>query len=475
MSNYNGHILPPELLQAILLQLDFESFCLASVTCTLWQSAAMSMHILREQLRIVPALARTSLQEMTPQEIRYMFRRVCRANLIGMRNRIETRILDSKDLSTPRIGDIHIRSRHGRRFARLRGMALSLDISPGLSKCREIQLSPAIFPAPDAVKQLISHGHSRAFFSARSFARPQVALSDSGDLLAVALGQKIHVYLLQRGKQSQYVEVNVSDCLLDSIQILQFAEDDELIRCEVDGVDGSYVRYLGYPKCSCYGDIRETGPAATGTRKLRYWRKALRHVYLDSRDIEQGLGGGVSLRGIRVVNYPRKQGETCICHQKKLFFGLFRRGFCDNVYAVGCISNDGAVGIIQEIPSRRITSLDSHLQTEKLQQPGNPAVRLDRWDGANLPLAHCYDPLLGVSNDGKMLAIFEQPQGQSQGAIYICSVETGGLGGDGPWPFVLSTLDHDLDSLHVTLDSTAGGYVVDAHSQKAVMQWRLPL
>lgn len=261
---------PQELLQSILLLLDFESYHCASLTCRTWRSAAQNAHLLRHKLLSVPGLELT--QNTTHEELKRLFQRVCRRNLIGIRNGVQFNTwLESSISSTARVGRIPVRSRHGgqAQSARVRGMTLILDspsssglgVSMSVSKGNQVQLSPSIFPSADAMKAVMGHNtHSRAFFSARSFARLQVALSDCGGLVAVGLGQKLHVYLLQSqsrlgkqaGKQAQqYVEVDVSDSILDSVQSVEFEENDEVLRCEVDSVEGSYVRYLGFRKCSC--------------------------------------------------------------------------------------------------------------------------------------------------------------------------------------------------------------------------------
>ncbi|KAL4787861.1 hypothetical protein BJX76DRAFT_317844 [Aspergillus varians] len=469
MSLNNGYLLPPELLQVILMLMDFESFYLASLTCRLWRNAASSTHVLRHQLKTVPSLAKSAslLHGATSHELRALFQQVCRSNLIGIRHDIQFKIQVSKPTSTSRMGDtIPVRSRHGIQIARLRGMTLTLDSSPGGSKYREVQLSPSIFPSSDAMKQIMGYAQNRAFFAARSFACLQATMSDCGTLLAVALGQKLHVYFLQLGKEAQPVEVDVSDTILDSIQSVEFAENDELLRCEVDGVEGSYVRYMGFPRCRCNG----ARPITSGANKFRYWRLALRHVYLDSKDVEGGLGSGVLLCGMRAVSTPRRRGRDglCMCRREKRFFSLFRRGSGKNGYGVGVVSKDGAVEIVQHIPTRHpVSSLQNAAKTSQR----GPVLRFDRWDAENLPLARYRDPLLTASDDEKILAIFEPPHGQSYGALYICAGDTmHSLA----WPFSLCALEYDLDSLRVTYNDKTGGYVVGAHSQRHSMQWTLP-
>lgn len=482
-------IFPPELLQSILLLLDFESYHCASLTCRTWRSAAQNAHLLRHKLLSVPGLELT--QHTTHEELKRIFQRVCRRNLIGIRNGAQfTTSLESSisPTSTGRIGRIPVRSRHGgQSTARVRGMTLILDTSTssglGMSmlKGSHVQLSPSIFPSADSMKAVMGHNtHSRAFFSARSFARLQVALSDCGGLVAVGLGQKLHVYLLQSqsrigkqaGKQAQqYVEVDVSDNILDSIQSVEFEENDEVLRCEVDSVEGSYVRYLGFRKCSCASPKASLSAA----QKFKFWKVALRHVYLDSRDVEHSLGDGMSVRGMRLVKSPQRPGEECTCRTQKYFFALFRPGTCENKYAVGRISSDGVVDVIQRIPARRMQFLTSYLETGIAVSVGDCSDS-DRWDMENLPLAHRHDPLLNVSDDGKILVVFEPPYGQAHGVIYLCSGDSAYWGDETAsqaWPVPLCSLDHDLDSLGVSLDKETGGYVVDAGSQQNMMQWRL--
>jgi hypothetical protein len=486
MSLKTGLPIPFEILQAILLALEFESFYFASLTCSLWRSAAVNTAILRQQLLTVPALAESAnlLRDATPQEIRTLYRRVCRENLIGFRKGIEyTETVPSKDPST-RIGEIAVRSPNGVFSAQLHGMTLSLDTSPGLlstGKSREIQLSPTLYPTPDTVKQIASHAQMRSFFRARSFARVQVAISQCGGLVAVALGQKLHIYAMKSEKM-QHLEVEATESVLDSIQTIEFTDGDELLRCEIDGVEGRYVRYLGHRRCRCHqrGKIRGSKPVITPGQRLRYWLAALRNVYLDSEDLERRLGGGVSLRGMQVVKAPSRRGEECTCRSTKYFFALLREGSCEGRYVVGRVSSDGVVDIVQQIPTRRTPTYPGTLDNE---MPGlgerSFGMKLDRWDARNLPMAHSPDPLLRVSDDAKVLAVFEPPHGQSQGEIYICSAESTSPDGADidifvAWPFALCALDTELDSLNVLRDDDDnGGYVVSAQSQEQAMQWRL--
>jgi hypothetical protein len=482
MSLKCGLPVPLEILQAILLALDLESFYLASLACSLWRRAALSPAILRRQLLTVPALAdlRGLIRNATSEEIRALYRRVCRENLIGYRNGIEyTETNTAKDRST-RIGDISVRSPTGIFSAQLRGLTLTLDSSPGLWTCkaREIQLSPTLYPGADTVKQIASHAQMRSFFRSRSFARMQVAMSRCGGLVAVALGQKVHIYVLKPEKQ-QHVEVEISDSVLDSIQALEFTDDDELLRCEIDGVEGSYVRYLGHRRCRCHqqSKVRGSKPASTPGQRIRYWLVALRNVYLDSVDVERRLGGGASLRGMRAVKAPAPRGEECTCRSTKYFFALLREGSCQGRYVVGRVFGDGIVDIVQQIPTRQVSTYAETVDETAGAGAILLATRFGRWDARNLPTAHSPDPILCVSDDGKILAVFERPHGQSQGMIYICSAESDWSGGDifgtsVAWPFALCALDTELGSLSVSRGDD-WGYIIAAQSQGLVMQWRL--
>jgi hypothetical protein len=361
-------------------------------------------------------------------------------------------------------------------------MTLILDTSSGLStfKTREIQLSPALYPTPDTVKQIASHAQMRTFFRARSFARMQVAISRCDGLVAVALGQKVHIYALKSEKQ-QPVEVEATESVLDSIQSIEFTDDDELLRCEIDGVEGRYVRYLGYRRCRCHQPrkVRGSKPVTTPGQRLRYWVVALRNVYLDSADVERRLGGGVSVRGMRVVKAPSRRGEGCTCRSTKYFFALLREGSCEGRYVVGRVSGDGIVDIVQQIPTRRVSTYSGILDETTTAGAKSLSMRLDRWDARNLPRAHSPDPLLRVSDDGKILAVFEPPHGQSQGGVYICSADSSwqdgaAIGIPVAWPFALCSLETEFDSLNVSkVDDDNGGYIVSAQAQEQAMQWRL--
>ncbi|KAL4977967.1 hypothetical protein BDW66DRAFT_165347 [Aspergillus desertorum] len=476
----NGYLLPLELLQEILLSSDFESFCSASRTCKVWRSAALSSRILRCQLGTVPTLAKSETEKATLQDVRSLFHHICRQNLIGIRNNISFSSAEEKSIRGR--SDIAVRSRHGCQFAQLRGMTFILKTSTSAS--HEVQLLPMLFPQVDAVRQLIGHNHGGAFFT-RPFARVQAALSDCGELLAVALGQKVHIYLLDGTMDARSVEGTIGDNTLESIQRVEFAGDG-LLRLEVDGPDGLSVKYLGHRRCRCRGNPLVVNEAARGTQKLGYWKSALRQVYMDSRAIEQGLADGTSLRGMRIVNVPSRENidGPCSCQDEKHFFGLFRRLSCENSYAVGRIY-DRTVHIIQRVPTRRPTWVEGQLALNiaDVLIPSNFAPRWDRFDPENLPLVHCYDPLLAASDDGKILVIYEPAHGSAKGALYVCSGEKGCSAGEEigsceAWPFVLSHFNPSLSnqglhSLRVSRNPYAGGYVIDAHTEQRKMQWKL--
>ncbi|KAL5051146.1 hypothetical protein BDW71DRAFT_215151 [Aspergillus fruticulosus] len=477
----NAFRLPAELLQEILLFSDFESFSSASLTCKVWRSAALSSHIIRRQLKTVPTLTKADIEKAKLRELRSLFHRVCRQNLIGIRNSISFSGAEEKAIRGR--SDIAVRSGHGSQFAQLCGM--TFVVKTPTSNSHEVQLSPTIFPQAHVVWQLIGYNHTGTFCT-RPSARMQAALSDCGELLAVALGQNVHIYLLEECMVARSVEGTISDKALESIQRIEFAGDG-LLRLEIDGPEGLSVRYLGYAGCRCRGNLLDLRKAASGTQKLGYWKSALRQVYLDSRAIEQALGDGTSLRGMRVVDTPSRRNDDglCSCQAEKYFFGLFRRPLCENSYAVGRVYDEGVVHITQRIPTRRPNRSEVQPAANIAQSglPSSHALRWDRFDPENLPLAHCYDPLLAVSDDGKILVICEPPHGSAKGAVYVCSGEKAcskeeETRSSAKWPFVLSHFalnpsDHGLHYLRASHNKETGGYIVDAHTEQRRMQWKL--
>ncbi|KAL4882973.1 hypothetical protein BJY04DRAFT_185503 [Aspergillus karnatakaensis] len=498
MSQLNGYILPIELLQIIIQLLDIDSFHSASLTCELWRAIALSIHNMRLQLKDVPkeVLPRNLISDATtPCQINALFRKVCHKNLIGMRRTARIQSHHSKP-QTRRVGDIPIRSHQQQlQFARLRGLTLELHGPGGISKATEIQLNPSIYPTFDAVPQIWSHNYNQRLFGARASARFQVAVSSCGELVAVALGTKINVYLLrptkaQTVKTPLFAAAQISDDLLDSIQSLEFTSDDQLLRCDIHGAEGDYVKYLGSResgrKIPVAGrDMYWMRDCTGGSEKVRQWRKGLTTVYLDSRIVEEGIRGGlgmaVSLRGLRVFNPPgRPAGDHPDEYaSERYFFALLREGPCGDRYVVGSLTAEGAVRILQQIQSRPTAQgyLGGYSVTEKAISIEEKGEQVDRWDTANLPTAYCYDPLLAISDDGKMLAILEPSHGQVQGAGYVCAADlypdTETSERVKASPLVLSTLEHELDSLHISKDPDAVSYTVRARSHEQEMQWEL--
>ncbi|KAL4817771.1 hypothetical protein BDW67DRAFT_25905 [Aspergillus spinulosporus] len=477
----NGYPLPIELLQEILLFTDLQSFFSASWTCKVWQRVALSSYVLRRQLNTLPTLTKADIEQATPQELRLLFHRVCRQNLIGLRNNISFGKVEETVVRGR--SDIVVRSQHGCQYAQLCGMTFILKTSTSIS--HEVQLSPTIFPPADAVRQLLGCSHGSAFWT-RPFARMQAALSPCGQLVAVALGQKVHIYLLGDSMDVRSVEGTIGDNVLESIQRIEFV-GDSLLRLEVEGPEGLSVRYLGYGECQCRECPSHVIKEAAGTQRLEYWKSALQQVYLDSRVLEQRLGDGTSVRGMRLFNMPSRRNDdrSWSCQDEKHFFGLFRRSLRENSYAVGRVDKNGTVHITRQIPTGRPSwaRAQPEANTAELSVPSNPALRWDRFDPDNLPLAHCYDPLLAVCDDGKILVICEPPHGSANGAVYMCSGEMAcsnpdEIGFFEPWPFVLGHFDlgpsdQGLYSLHISRNTYTGGYVLNAHTEHQRMQWHL--
>ncbi|KAL4805913.1 hypothetical protein BDV18DRAFT_140155 [Aspergillus unguis] len=453
METTYGYVLPTELLQGIFSLLDIESFYSAFRTCRVWRYTALSTLLLKKQLGDAPVLSATakeSLPSLSLEKVETLFTQLCRKNLIGMKRDMQIRTSPTTGIAP---GDIPVRSQRGCHTARLQGMTLVLETAPedeNATQVQELQLSSTIFPVADAVRQIIGYTHGGAFFRPRSFARMQVALGSCGEVLAVALGRRVQIYSLV-GLGKEFVEGDISEDVLDSVQRVEFA-DNGLLRIEIDGSEGMYVRYLGVPD-------------QTKQTKLEYWGAALQKVYLDSRTIERGLGGGASLRGLRVINHG---GNDC---EKKCFLALLR-GSDENAYIVGQMAQDGAVEIIQRCPTQRATLDDFHSKTKETDDAqatslASSSPLLDRWDEENLPRAHSHEPYLTVSDDEETLVIAEPPHGNTQGGLYICSSSINGEAEPEctAWPLKVYVLDQHLEGLNVTRNKQ-GGYTIEGQSQR---------
>ncbi|RDW61818.1 F-box protein [Aspergillus mulundensis] len=486
-----GYTLPTELLQEILLSLDIESFHSASLTCKSWRAAALSTHLLRRQLKAVPTLSNNNIETATLPALQSLFRRICTTHLIGLQHTItftSTALTPDPDPDPtfPR-NNIPLRTQDGYYPAHLRGLTLTFNTPT--SGRHEIQLVSAIFPNADAVRQILGYNHSVASTFSRPFARMQAALSACGGVLAVALGRNVQIYFLRDGAEMGSVAGVIGESGLEAVRGVEFEGVGGLLRVEIDGPGGAFVRYVGFGGCDCQGESMSTSTSGRDSRsieqaQLAYWEKALQNVYLDSRTIERSLGDGTSLRGMRVVNtapahqLPEDKGKICPCQTERTFFALFRRARC-SFYAVGRVSHDGRIEITQRLPARRPSLGLKSPQETKPAEPeaggSDPGTRLDRFDARNLPTAHSFDPLLSVSEDGKMLVVSEPPHGGTKGGVYVCRCLSLGEEGSEPWPFALSMLDEPLMSLRVSWDEGGGEYVVDAQSERRSMQWELRL
>ncbi|KAK2782017.1 hypothetical protein FQN52_001241 [Onygenales sp. PD_12] len=526
--------LPPELIQSIYLFTDPETFHSARQTCTSWHQAASSPYVLKKQLQRTPLPALHPQHEPSSQPtpttpaIRDMdwsalFNHLAFANLFGKRDHIQKTVLDklppstTRSLSPPTIAT----SGDGTKCAVLRGSYLELyDTNHG---SMHLKLGRSLYPMWTSVVRAMCSSMTGSSMGVQG--TYQLALSDRGDILAVALGSTVHVYDLSGSAQEEQWPVefvfggkdgggqrgNVGTGAEEArdggvIQSVEFVEGDLLLRVGLANNGGSWVQYLGNPP-PCWGECRVGG--REGVELMEYWRSNIDHVYLDSIALAQSLGSGgkTSLGGLQLLP------STAEGQSSRMFVARLQQDG-EGWYCIGSCFQGAQANILKKLPRKRDGTSDPSVGIFNPVQfggmpPASKAQNLkdakSRWNLANMPPVTSSQPMMAVSGDGMLLAVYEPGAGHqfsfaNGGAIYIynlqhhmpaksipirtpTAVEESPISqssGELPaWPFLLDVVDDHLFRLRVLKEQVVSGdgmrtaYVVAGETSKDILQWRI--
>ncbi|KAL1982029.1 hypothetical protein VTN96DRAFT_1799 [Rasamsonia emersonii] len=525
--------LPPELIQSILLSTDPDTFYTARQTCRSWRSAASSAYMLREALKRTPtALPGPSLNIISDKEWNDLFMHVAHLNLIGKRDRVAKKMLRRKRPSNWSYSTVSGVSSDGTRLVSLSGPRASIY---NVSKTRDMELdcSQCLYSLWTLTNRAMVDNTTRGMTMGQHGANKyRIAVSTHGALVAIALCRTIQIYDLSSMDTSPVEHTLEENEPLTSVE---FVENDSLLRvCTVKNPNNpnseTRVRYLGQPLPS-WGSLSparlETG---TGTN-LEYWKENIHIVYLDSAALDRSFRDDNKTHFQEMRLLPRSSSNV-----PGRFFAAAIQNTDEDRYCIGFVpdSDRTQVRIWRQLPSRRDRQSDrwSHhfrgCSTSSSDDDGNEEVVVveqnrqmarERWAAINMPALTSKHYHLAVSNDGRLLVVYERDAGHSsaqsrRGALYVFSLgcckpnnphfsmpwesraedanpnphTESVVDNDNdavsplqiqPWSFLLDIVDEDIDVLrveHVERGSRTGTtykYKITAENVHSITEWEL--
>ncbi|KAE8349102.1 hypothetical protein BDV28DRAFT_141926 [Aspergillus coremiiformis] len=566
--------LPLEIIQSILLHFDVETYIAARQTCRSWRCATSAPYMIRKALQQVPVSLPSTINTLTPDEWTAYFAQITRLNLLHCRQDIQKSVTqrDLPQECTPTT--VASASTDGRKLVCLKGGRVTVyeredgtspwEYSRGITLCSQWT---------SVARAMLEGGSTCCTSINQQYAKQSIAVSSQGDLIAIGLGRTIQIYSLRNNHSddllspAEYV-LGQGDSLTSTtrghyedtdgvVDSLEFADDDTLLRVAINRETTIHqptrVRYLGCP---------------TPARKpdLHYWRESINRIYLDSAALSVALAGQdeyrLIFRGLRLLSPsfpatqqqqqqppPQEDQQTAPPAQEstRYFIASLQsgviHGYCIGTATPITSNTPQTVKIHRLLPSAYFRPGDgiSGSRTAELPQlnPPLPSSKCDeqhirynlldtvpRWSAANLPSATFPSPLLSISPDNKILALYE-PSGNysptivSGGSLYLyCLANCRPVYQPGPqrfkqptektslphqpannpddklsvdtrypspdivpsWPFLLDKVPVDIDCLEVkqsrrgedgVLNSESCAYTVTARSGRQVLEWRL--
>ncbi|KAE8145341.1 hypothetical protein BDV25DRAFT_164908 [Aspergillus avenaceus] len=555
--------LPLEIVQSILLHADVETYIAARQTCRSWRCAASAPYMLKHALQQVPASIPPTVNSLSQDEWARYFAQITRLNLLSCRHGIQksvTPVALPEECTPTTIVDV---SADGRSLIALKGGRVTEYERATESSPWEYSRGITLCSQWTSVCRALLEGGAGCMSINQRYAKRSIAISSKRDLIAIGLGKTIQIYSLHHndndlmspaeyglGQEDPFTNATRgtyedTDGVVDS---LEFADDDALLRVAVTKETTVHqpnrVRYLGCPSLTTKPD-------------LEYWRENIKRVYLDSAALSVALAGQdeyrLIFRGLRLLpssfaahqqqEQPSQDGQLP-GETTRYFVASLQSGVIHS-YCIGLatISTPQTVKIHRLLPSAyfrpsdgisgsrtaNLPPFNSPFPTSKCEEQHTSYNLLDtipRWDVTNLPSATFPSPLLALSSDSKILAIYE-PSGNysptiiSGGSVYIYCIDncnpvyqpgpqrfkqpTGKTSlpherADNPddkfsadtrypppdiipsWPFLLDKVPVDIEDLEVVQsglgDTTSRtsrrcAYTINAHSGGQLLQWQL--
>ncbi|KAG2415409.1 hypothetical protein HFD88_006600 [Aspergillus terreus] len=465
----NAAALPIEIIQSILCYLDVESYHAVRQTCYSWRSAASAPCMLRNVLQQVPVSLPSASSLLSTEEWNNYFSQVARLNLLGYRSHVEKTVSERVLPEECTSSSVLATTPDGRQTVVLQGAQTLVYDNTDNKPILEFPLASSLYPHWTSVCRALMENRNAGRMSVNQrYAKHRIAISSTAAFVAIGLGRVIQIYSLQdadnRSVPAEYVlgqsdmvfasspgaEYEDTDGVVDS---LEFADHDHLLRVAIGKETTIHrptrVRYLGHPD----PDAGHTGPPP-----FDYWRKHLNHVYLDSAALAVALTGDdeyrSTLRGLRLLPrtyHPRSQharrrpppaapDDKPGAREDRFFIASLQTGHTDS-YCIGqmtpAVSNPVRIhrlfpsiyfrpgnsipGTRTEGPPRLYPPVPA---TEREQHHMTYGLRevVSRWNAINLPSATFSSPLLAVSNDHRLLVVYEPGAGHS-----CCIVDGGSL------------------------------------------------
>lgn len=398
-----------------------------------------------------------------------------------------------------------------------------LDLEQG--ETFRFTLAQSLYPLWTSVCRALLEG-GVGYGANQGYARHRLAISSHSSLVAVGLGKTIQIYDYQDpnnlNSPVEYVLGQTETVFSSSspapgpnyretdgvVESLEFVDDDEdmLLRVAIGKESNPNrtcrVRYLGDPSgCSQKGS-------------LEYWRENINRVYLDSVALATILPNNdykTAFNGIRLLpKSPSTSSRSFIAALKTQDI----QTYCIATVTPSSSSlpedDDQQIIISHHLPSKTnhlkptspIPSSSPSPATECANQPlidqslNDKAIvtqnlqtaSANRWHSIHLPAVTARNPLISVSDDGRLLVVYEQGAGHSfrymaGGALYVFNldgVRSTGVGCEEgkmvqPWSYLLDIMDVDVDSIKVRSGGYANVYTVTATALNGqrVLEWRL--
>ncbi|PWY81418.1 hypothetical protein BO83DRAFT_385803 [Aspergillus eucalypticola CBS 122712] len=544
--------LPTELILCILDHVDSETYVAARSSCCSWRKAASMSSAIRNALTELPVPIPPRADSLTKEEWNTYFCQIACLNLLGHRthiDKISTRRALPEDC-TPTT--VLATSQDGQRMATLKGARATLFTRPNKHSPWENSQASTLYPLWTSVYRALMDGGGAGNSMALNprYAKHCIAISSQGDLLAVGLGKTLHIYSLSGNEDngisspaeytldqhdviyaaSPSTGYEETDGVIDS---LEFTDDATLLRIAIHQDTTAFqpnrVRYLGNPSVLQHHHQTQT------QTPLQYWRENIHHIHVDSASMAVTLGAGeekVVLRGLRLLasSYkpstttpqpPLSQPPSTSTH----YFTASLQSGPTSAYCIGHIAISSSPPTSQQVTITRLLPSRQHHHHTSTSDPATESnttppsshnaiatTGISRWNPLNLPTASSKSPILSISPDNKLLAIYEpdpSPKEVGRGGIYIyCIEECGSVytshtktnvssaiitdqrqekqhssiclpleegNNIPPWSFLLDNVSVDVDELRVdkVVGNGGGYYEVMALAGRDVLEWRI--
>ncbi|KAK8196526.1 hypothetical protein M8818_006691 [Zalaria obscura] len=363
--------LPPELQQHIFDFLDPHSFYAARKVCRWWRYAASGAITLERQLNNLPIIPPPTAVNLGQKRLQSLWSDAAHSLMLGMRV--------TQDKSTaPSIAQTINKSKvtvsqDGRRAAALESRQITIhDLTA--PDC------PVIASRP--INDLRTALGGGPWFKCAPTCTYELALSDDGALLAIALERTIQIYDMTAESDSWPVSSYIPSASGHFIAGLSFEHNNSTLRVQLS--NKGTVIYLGTP--------------SEAAADLEYWQEkvGLKHAFFDSSKTSVkalSASGPRTLAGVQLLR-PFADGW--------LFAAQQHGGSHPSNYCIGYIPSSEVDGLAltAECQATILVDLPSFLSAFPL-----PLMSSGLW--SSMPSAHEQHPHFSLSADGDFLALSE--------------------------------------------------------------------